>query len=603
MTRIFRSLVFILLTVSSPAAGQTAGQGADGRDTVFIQIEAQPSLARAEDSLRRYAARVQDVNGFALGGGWYAIALGPYPEDEAPALLRNLRRSGLIPRDSYVAQPSEYQRQFWPVGTDTLAQDVETQAPRTDGRSTQARSERVAPSSTPEPAASPAASPEVQPIDETPREARASEARLTREEREDLQIALKWAGYYGGAIDAAFGRGTRGSMARWQEANGHEATGVLTTRQRAELLGQYNAVLEGLGLRVVRDTGAGIRIRLPMDVVSFDRYEAPFAHYTPTGSIDARVLLISQKGDRATLAGLYDIMQTLEIVPETGPRTLRDEAFTLIGEGPYTISHTQAWLKNGEIKGFTLIWPAGDEERRRRLLGEMQESFSRIDGTLDPTAGADRVQDIDLVSGLEIRKPKMSRSGFYVDRAGTVVTTAEVVDGCARITLDDAFDATVQTVDPATGIAVLRPVEPLAPLSVATFGETLPRLKADVAVAGYSYGGVLSAPTVTFGQLEDVQGLQGEDSLKRLALNALDGDVGGPVVDGGGAVVGMLLPARVDGRQLPDGVSFAAKSEAIRNVLEAAGVTSAGSADTTELNPEALTARATGMTVLVSCWE
>ena len=594
MMRIFRSLAFIIFTLAGPAAAQ---------DTVFIQIEAQPSLTQAEDSLRQYASTVQDLNGFALSGGWYAIALGPYSADEAPALLRNLRRAGLIPRDSYVARPSDYERQFWPVGATTLTQDSPLQPPRTDIRSTQARTETVAPLQEQPPALDLTPEPEPAVIDETPREARESEAQLTRTEREALQVALKWAGFYGGAIDASFGRGTRGSMARWQESNAYDATGILTTRQRAELLEQYNAVLKDLGLREVRDSGAGIQMRLPMDVVGFDRYEAPFAHYLPTSDIDARVLLISQTGDRATLAGLYDIMQTLEIVPEAGPRTLEDEAFTLIGEGAYTISHTQAWLRNGEVKGFTLIWPAGDEERRRRLLGEMQESFTRLDGTLDPAAGSDRSQDIDLVSGLEIRKPKLSRSGFYVDRAGTVVTTAEVVQGCGRITLDDAYDATVQTVDSDTGIAVLRPVEPLAPLSVATFGESLPRLKADVAVAGYSYGGVLGAPTVTFGQLEDVQGLQGEDSLKRLALNALDGDVGGPVVDVDGAVVGMLLPARAEGRQLPKGVSFAAKSETIRDVLMAAGVDISGSTGSAALNPEALTARATGMTVLVSCWE
>ena len=33
-----------------------------------------------------------------------------------------------------------------------------------------------------------------------------------------------------------------------------------------------------------------------------------------------RVLLISQSGDQGTLFGLYDIMQTLEIVPMEGPR-------------------------------------------------------------------------------------------------------------------------------------------------------------------------------------------------------------------------------------------------------------------------------------------
>ena len=57
---------------------------------------------------------------------------------------------------------------------------------------------------------------------------------------------------------------------------------------------------------------------------------------------------------------LYEIMQTLEIVPQTGPRDLGKSSFTLIGEDAFSISHTQVWLKDGAIKGFTLVWPAGE---------------------------------------------------------------------------------------------------------------------------------------------------------------------------------------------------------------------------------------------------
>ena len=588
MSRIFFTLVFLAFTLLAPVTANAQ---------VFIQIEAQPSLSRAEASLRRYAGQMQDVNGFALGGGWYGIALGPYTEEDANTILRNLRSARLIPRDSYIAEASEYNRQFWPVGANVLnrpTQDV-TESTGTDSATEGAEQQTIN--------VDPLPQPEPEPSDETVREARASEALLTREERAALQEALKWAGFYGGAIDAAFGRGTRGSMARWQEANNFEATGVLTTRQRAELFRQYNAVLEGLDLRVVRDTGAGISMKLPTGVVEFSKYEPPFAHYDATGDIDAKVLLISQAGDRATLAGLYDIMQTLEIVPQDGPRDLERDSFTLIGENAYIISHTQAWLRDGQIKGFTVVWPAGDEERRTRMLGEMQESFSRLDMVLDPAAGANEVQSIDLVAGLEIRKPKISRSGFYVDRSGTVVTTSEVVDSCGRITLDETIEAEVRTSNDEIGIAVLRPRTPLAPLGVAAFQQNSPRLQSDVAVAGYSYGGVLGAPSVTFGQLADVRGLNGEQEMKRLALNARDGDAGGPVVDAGGAVVGMLLPARDDSRQLPEGVSFAANAETIRRVLEQAGITPSAIDSNGQMPPESLSERASGMTVLVSCWE
>ena len=74
------------------------------------------------------------------------------------------------------------------------------------------------------------------------------------------------------------------------------------------------------------------------------------------------------------------------------------------------------------------MWPAGDEERRRRLIGEMDKSLVQSAAVLDPTAGSDEDQAIDLVSGLEVRKPAVSRSGFYIDSRGTVVTTTDAVD-------------------------------------------------------------------------------------------------------------------------------------------------------------------------------
>ncbi|WP_417603176.1 trypsin-like peptidase domain-containing protein [Primorskyibacter flagellatus] len=563
-------------------------QAAIAQDMAYIQIEAQPSLTRAEDRARDYASVLNDVNGFSLGGGWYGLALGPYPRAEAEALLRQLRGNGQVPRDSYIEEPGQYGRQFWPVG-------AALNAPRPQPVPQVETPEQ--PQETVQTPTAPAV------VDETPRQARASEAQLTRAEREELQIALRWAGVYNAGIDGAFGRGTRGSMAQWQRDNGFEATGILTTRQRADLLKQYNAVLDGMGLRQVTESKAGITMQMPMGIVAFDHYEAPFVHYAPTTDFDARVILISQPGDRDTLYGLYEIMQTLEIVPLEGPRERQRNSFTLTGSNARITSHTEARVVNGTIKGFTLVWPAGDEERRTRVLAEMQKSFATTPAVLDPAQFKDDAQNIDLVAGLNVRRPKISRSGFYISRDGSVATTSEATQQCARITLDGEHEATVIASDPDLGIAVLRPASQLAPISVASFRQTPPRLQSEVAISGYSFGGVLSAPTLTYGTLQDLRGLSGDERLERLAVNAHPGDAGGPVYDTGGAVLGMLLPRAGGGKQLPDEVSFAADANALREFFGTLGVTVDPAAAATPMAPEDLTRLASGMTVLVSCWE
>ncbi|MBO9398297.1 trypsin-like peptidase domain-containing protein [Shimia sp. R9_2] len=567
-------------------------------DIVWVQLEARPSLTEASANIRGYAQRMDDVNGFSLGGGWYAVALGPYRREDAENVLRVYRSEGLIPIDSYIALSRDYRSQFWPVGANLLTnpESITPGAQPEQSASVEITEQPV--EAAPEPT-----QPVVQQLpDETVGQARASEAQLTRAEKMRLQEWLQWAGYYNSAIDGAFGRGTRASMANWQADNGFDATGVLTTRQRDTLRQQFYAVLEGMDLQVVRDLDAGIEMLVPLGAVSKTGAEYPFVQYEAANG-PAKVLLISQAGDQNTLFGLYDIMQTLEIVPLNGPRERKKSSFVLTGQNGQVISHTEVSLEDGEVKGFTLVWPDGDEERRKRILGEMRASFTRLGGTLDPAAGDSAAQDIDLLAGLQIRKPKQSRSGFFIDRNGHVLTTAEAVQSCSKITIEEDYDAKVAVLDEALGVAILAPVSPLAPIDVAALRVGAPRIQSDVAVAGYSFEGALGAPTVTFGKLADVKGLRGERELARLALEIEPGDWGGPVFDAGGAVFGMLLPRDAkSAQQLPSDVNFAVNSDALRALLAQEGINAGLASSAQSLAPEDLSKRASDMTVLVSCW-
>lgn len=586
LRRLVATLVFLFWTL--PAAAQ---------QSVWVQIEAQPTLSSAQERARIYAAELEDVSGFYLGGGWYGIVLGPYARADAETVLRRYRGAGQIPADSFIAFGDNFSQQFWPVGVGA-------------SRLPQPLPDRVGtPRGVAEPGPGPVAEvvvPDpIQPADETVQQARASEARLSRDEKRDLQIALQWAGFYTGAIDGLYGRGTRSSMEAWQVANNHEATGVLTSAQRAELIGAYNAVLDGMELQYVRDEASGIEMLVPTGVVAFDEYEPPFVRFGPKGDLNARVLFISQEGDQDRLFGLYEILQTLEIVPPEGPRQRGDRSFEIEGIGDDIHTHIEADLRDGRIKGFALIWPTGDEDRRARVLAEMRGSFARIDGVLDPAMAAPgEDQAIDLVSGLEVRRPVVARSGFFINEAGDVLTTTDVLQNCARLSVDAEHDATVTFRDDDLGIAVLTPTTQLAPLAVAEFQTAVPRIKAEIAVAGFPFGGILTSPALTFGTLADIRGLAGEETLKRLQMQAEEGDAGGPVFDNSGAVLGMLLPrARAGGRSLPADVSFIVDSDAIRAAIVPEGLPIRTTDELAYMPPETLTNEAAKMTVLVSCWD
>ncbi|NBE08099.1 serine protease [Paragemmobacter ruber] len=589
-----------LLSPTPAAAQQSEPQ-------VWIQIEAKPNLTEAEERAAAWQTMFDDVQGYRVGSGWHVIALGPFTRPDAEARLTSLRRENLVPRDSFITDGRGFQASFWPVGT-PLSEDAATEDATTDGTATDGA---AAAQTAPTPDATPEATAETTPLpvipDETPDQARASESLLSQSERELLQTALKWFGFYDSGIDGAFGRGTRASMAAWQEAMGYEATGILTTFQRDTLVANYQAEQAALGLATVTEPEAGIEVTLPTALVAFDHYEPPFVHYVAKDGSDAlRITLISQPGDQSALYGLYDMLQTLEIMPMTGPRERGERSFTLRGESATVTSAAYAELSRGLIKGWIVTWNPAADLPIDRILPAIEASFRPVgDRALDPgIVPMDGATKAGLLSGLEVRKPRLTRSGFFIDAQGRVLTSADAVAQCGRITLDAGTEATVTFTDPTGGIALITPTTPISPPATAEFQLGPDRIGAEIAVAGYSYGDALPAPVLTFGTLEATEGLAGEQGVKRLALTALPGDAGGPVVDNTGAVLGLLLPAASDpARILPEGVAFAATGPAIAATLQAQGVTLAQAARQGALPPEDLARAAARMTVLVSCWE
>lgn len=607
---LMRQFVFILSLIAAIIVGPMA----NAQDRAWVQIEAQQTLTQAQERARAYASAFPDVAGFQMRSGWYAIVLGPYAPEDALQRLAQLRRDNLIPNDSFIAGGADFQQAFWPVGQDpsqaplgaitqtTLPNEAPTEAAPTEAAPTEAVQNDAIASAEPAPPL-PAA---VTLPDETPAEARRSEAALNRAERMALQESLAWFGFYTSAIDGAFGPGTRNSMSEWQAAMGHEPTGIMTTAQRSQIVADRERIVAELGLELITEEEAGIEISLPMTLVEFDHYEPPFVHFSSRGDSGFRVVLISEPGDRSTLFGLYDILQTLAVVPPEGDRNRGDRSFTIEAANTQVASYSYAELSGGLIKGYMLIWTPEQADKAGRALSAMQASFKPVGKrALDPgLISLDDAQRRSLLAGMEVRRPRLSRTGFFVSGNGAVITTIEAVQSCSRITLNRETETSITATDEATGLALLTPKQALAPRVIAGLELTPPRIGTEIAVSGFSYEDALPSPTLTFGALEDTKGLAGEPGINRLSLTALPGDAGGPVIDGTGAVLGMLMTPQADtGRVLPKEVAFLATSAQVSALMTRAGLVPQPAKRDGALAPEDLTDLANAMTVLVSCWE
>jgi len=571
------------------------GNSAAGAEQAWIQLQALPDLTSAESSARSFGAGLGAdagaLAGFRLGTRWYLIALGPYAPAEAAGKMADLKATGRIPRDAYETDGADHGAQFWPIGASAAAPAA---APPVAPQSTlSADPQTDAVTDAPAP-------------DETPAQARASEAVLTRDEKIALQQGLQWYGHYDGGLDGSFGPATRGAMTAWQSAMGYQATGVLTSLQRLVLMGNYQAETAAFGFETILEAEAGIEIALPAAMLEFDRFDPPFVRYRAKDGSGMQLLLISELGDETILAGLYDALQSLEAMPAAGERGFDRASFVINGADDTRAAFATARASKGTIKGFMLIWPAAQSDAAQRALGIMRASFrSTGDQVLDPgLVPLDETVRAGVIAGMEVKQPKSRISGIFVDRSGLVVTAAEGVAGCGKITLDTATQAEVVTLDTATGAAVLRPLSPVAPMAVGRLATASAPAGAKVLMAGYSLPIGLPAPVLTQAEIASLTGPSGEAGLITLAAHVTPHDLGGPVLDETGALLAMLRGTQAQGKTLPQGMTLGLPAASLGPMLAGAGVGDAPDAPLggAALSPDALNAAATGMTVQVACW-
>ncbi len=574
-------------------AGASAAQ-----DMRWIQIEAQPSLLEAETRARIYAQEFPDTQAHSIGSGWYAITLGPLPEDEADLRMSQLRARAAIPRDSFLATGANYRQRIYPIGP---APAAVTAAQTFEAEVIQEEATQVSVVETAESAAPEQASPEqsITVPDETLSEARESEGLLSPDEKMDLQRYLQWAGYYNSTIDASFGRGTRRSMAAWQTDNGHEDTGVLTTAQREKLRAQYFAIFAGLGLETHRDLEAGISIDLPKEVVAFDAYAAPLAHFkSQDASSPAQIFLISAAGNRGDLAAIYGVLPTLSIVPMNIEKSLNKDRFVITGAGTSTRAFITASHKGGEIKGFGLIWPNQNEEKFDRLVAHMRKSFETFPGTLDPSLSV-AINDSETEFGVAIRKPAFVKSAVFVSDQGHAMTDTSNLENCSALTIGGTYDAEI-IARSETGAGLLSPKSEFNPISYAKLGDAV-RKGDKTFLSSYPYGGRLGLASVTQATVMETTDLSGNAEKFRLDFLAEPGDLGGAVLDQSGNLTGILVSRDDTGRILPNNVNFAAATDALASMMQSAGLRFR-TGKTNRLDDVALIASAQNILTPIECW-
>lgn len=575
---------------------------AQSEENIYIHIQTEKNLSNALAAAKEFTTYLPDVNSFFMGNGQYAIALGPYDRAEAVIFLRGLQSSNAINGDSYIEKASRYGETLWKSGLPLVHKNISearlTPPPAIDNRTT------VKPitSVKNQPKASSTIHSlgpisKVKPLRESPRQ-----IPRTEDEWREIQYALRWAGYYNASIDGAFGPNTLSAVRQWQGENGFFETGIITDVQRDALFRQHTSLLLPLGMRTITDAQTRISVRLPLGAVTFDSYQGPFALFTGTGYVEhARIILISQKGDITELNSLFDYMQSHYPNISNTSQVISENGFMLIGETTLTESFTQVRFSNDAIKGFTLIWPKEDKRRKSQVLANIMSSIQSFEGTLSRDSIA--LSQKSFIEENFFKEPKASFSGFFVDEQGHMLTTSQAVEGCSRITFNGKYEAEVVARDQDVGFAILASKTPLKPTNTPKFKRNLQQRTFDISTTSYSFEEIVPSISLSFGADNGLGGLRSESDFARVAMIANDKEIGAPILDEDGAILGILTAPHNEAERDLDKIGLIADLKMLDSIFSKAGIEPEISNDAELLTQEEILVKARELTIMINCWE
>jgi S1-C subfamily serine protease len=185
-------------------------------------------------------------------------------------------------------------------------------------------------------------------------------------------------------------------------------------------------------------------------------------------------------------------------------------------------------------------------------------------------------------------------TGFIINGRGDVVTNNHVAGQCSRLSFGlnggPLVDGRLVAVDPENDLAVVNFPLHDAPAAMIANGAR-ESLGEEVSVFGYPLLGILSTGgNLTRGSISALSGVADDVRYMQISAPIQPGNSGGPVLDGGGRVIGVVtykldaLTAIKASGDVPQNVNFALKIGVLRLFLDSHSIPY-GVADAAAANP------------------
>ena len=277
-------------------------------------------------------------------------------------------------------------------------------------------------------------------------------AGIPRGERQKIQAALLWAGDYSGASGGD--DPMLAAIRNFQKRHKAKVTGVLTPSERADLVAAAKAHEDEFGWNVVVDPATGIRIGLPSKLVPQTREAARGTRWSSAhGEVQVETFRI--KDATLKLAALFEQQKKEPATRRIESSVLNDDNFFVSGQQGLKRFSVRAKIRDGEVRGYTLLYDQMMETIVEPVMGAMASAFSPFPERSAPFAA--------------LAKPVEYGNGLVVSAQGHIVTDLKLTQGCQVIVASGLGDADGVAEDHDNGLALLRIYGPrkISPLVLA----------------------------------------------------------------------------------------------------------------------------------------
>ena len=415
-------------------------------------------------------------------------------------------------------------------------------------------------------------------------------AGLAPDERRLVQLALVSTGDYADRLDGVWGANSQRALDAWARREFDDlplglyaAVLMVSFLDRIETEGWAHVEIPGRGagitlplarLRAMESVGDGRRWfdtsggRLSVEMIAQDTREAVATHAARDAAI----------AEAAWTIRSGDLMVTAGRLADGGVFHLRSEregdvwsTFHLVGDAEDfgTLNLAVASLE----QTAPLRWTLPEGGALEMLIAESVALLGAPDvGMPVPPEPVSRPPDGGDLLG--------SGTGFYLG-ARLLVTARHVIDGCGRVTLADGTDLTLAAVDADLDVAVLTTARPSTTWLRMTDGPGS-RLGQSVHAVGFPYYSLTgTAMHLTSGNVSALAGMDDDPRFVSFTAPVQPGNSGGPLIDRGGAVAGVVI-ARLSDTYIvettgtvPQNINFALSSAELRGFLDRNGLDAA----------------------------